>query len=326
MGLLSGFTRHFRRQLAAANAPLRELAERQLVLQALLEAKANRARQKVSGLFEVEFCAFSQWGEDGILDWLVERLGDVPPVFIEFGVEDYREANTGLLLQLRNWRGLVLDGSLRHINNIKRQNIYWRHNIEAKHAFIDSGNINQLISEAGLSGEIGIMSIDIDGNDYWVWDKIAVVDPVIVVCEYNAVFGDKYALTVPYRADFQRTKAHHSNLYFGASLPAMIAMGSDKGYTFVGTTSTGCNAFFIRNDRSQEIIHALEGAWAFPSSAREARDASGNLTFVSGLERPKVTAQMPVVDLDISAQELVTLESKGDLYSKEWRAGLGVAR
>lgn len=324
MGLLNKIKTQLQNYIRNANAPLQRLAERQLILQALSAAQMNRSRQRLGGLHEAEFCAFSQWGEDGIIDWLVERLPGIPATFVEFGVEDYRESNTRLLLQLRNWRGLVMDGSQAHIRDIQIQEVYWRHDLQAKCAFIDRDNINTLLAEAGLRGEVGLLSVDIDGNDYWVWQAIDVVSPAIVVCEYNAVLGDRYALTVPYRADFQRTRAHHSNLYFGASIRAMIALGQSKGYTFVGTTSTGCNAFFVRNDLAPAVVNALEGIWAFPSAVREARDPEGRLLFVSGVARAELIAQLPLVDLERNAQ--TTLAACPDLYSAEWsraaRAGI----
>lgn len=302
---------------AMANLPERQL-ERQLILQSLLAAKMNRGLTNLGNLAQAEFCGFSQWGEDGIVDWLVERLPQIPQTFVEFGVEDYRESNTRLLMCLRNWRGLVMDGSAEHIADIQRQDIYWRNDLTAKCAFIDRDNVNQLISEAGFTGDIGLLSVDIDGNDYWVWQAIDVVAPVIVVCEYNAVFGDKYQLSVPYQAAFQRTRAHHSNLYFGASLPALVALASEKGYTFVGTTSTGCNAFFVRDDYAQSVVSALDEIASFPSSVREARDQNGALTFQRGDDRQIVIAHLPLVNVQNGLA--VTLADFGEIYSPKWKA------
>jgi len=317
MSLLPSLRQRLHNLLSNANVPLQAIAERQLILQALAQAQNNRNLERLPGLSAVEFCAFSQWGEDGIIDWLVEQLPDMPRTFVEFGVENYRESNTRLLLQLRNWRGLVMDGSAAHIADIRSQDISWRYELGAKCAFIDRDNINTLLSDAGFSGEIGLLSVDIDGNDYWVWQAIEVAKPVIVVCEYNAVLGDVHALTVPYQADFQRTRSHHSNLYFGASLRAMISLGQQKGYTFVGTTSTGCNAFFVRNDHATAITTKLENIWAYPSNVREARSADGTLLFVSGTQRSSIIEQLPLMELVTGSA--TTLAACGDLYSAPWR-------
>jgi|CXWL01.1.fsa_nt_gi hypothetical protein len=317
MSFLTDIKKQLHRYLVNANAPLQRAAERQLVLQALTTAKMNRSLQQLDGLHAAEFCGFSQWGEDGIIDWLVERLPGIPPTFVEFGVEDYRESNTRLLLHLRNWRGLVMDGSADHISDIRSQEIYWRHDLIAKCAFIDRDNVNSLIADAGYMGDIGLLSVDIDGNDYWVWKAIDVVIPAIVVCEYNAVLGDRYQLTVPYQADFQRTRAHHSNLYFGASLAALIDLASRKGYAFVGTNSNGCNAFFVRNDRAADVLKAIGEVRSFPSAIRESRDALGQLTFACGESRVEVIRHLPVFDFE--ANVLKPLVDLGELYSEEWR-------
>ena len=319
MGSISAIKSRATAWLHRSHAPLRRLLERQTVMQALTLARQNRTLSLLHDLSEVEFSAFSQWGEDGIIDWLVSRVPDIPKTFIEFGVEDYRESNTRLLLQLRNWRGLVMDGSAEHIGDICSQDIYWRHGLTAKCAFIDRDNINRLLEDGGMIGPVGLLSVDIDGNDYWVWKSIEVVSPAIVVAEYNAVFGDIHPLTIPYRDDFKRTLAHHSNLYFGASLPALIQLGRYKGYTYVGTTSTGCNAFFVRDDLAASVTTALSNSWCYPSHVREARDQNRNLLFLDGAARAKHIAYLPLVNPQTGAQ--TSLAECGELYSESWKTG-----
>lgn len=316
--LIAELKRCFLRRLRSLVSPLERISERQLILQCLLAARMSRCSSRIRALTDVEFRGFSQWGEDGIIDWLVEKLPGIPRTFVEFGVENYRESNTRLLLFLRNWRGLVMDGSAECISDIQRQDVYWRYDLTAKCTFIDRDNINELISTAGFRGDIGLLSIDIDGNDYWVWQAIDVVSPVIIVCEYNAVFGDRFQLSVPYQADFQRTLAHYSNLYFGASLPAFIRLGKEKGYTFVGTTSAGCNAFFVRDDFAPRIVAALDDICAFPSSLRESRDVQGGLTLARGVERKKMIQNLALVDL--TRNQTTTLAECGEIYSPEWTA------
>jgi hypothetical protein len=292
-----------------------------LINQCLTLALANREKKRISSLIEVEFRGFSQWGEDGILDWLVERIPGIPEIFVEFGVENYREANTRLLLWLRNWRGLVIDGSPSNIEDIRNQEVSWRFDLETVSAFIDCDNINELISSNGFNGDIGILSVDIDGNDYWVWQSISVINPVIVVCEYNAIFGDLRQITTPYRSDFQRALAHYSWLYFGASLQALIDLGSAKGYSFVGTNSNGCNAFFVRNDRAPDVLGALDGISSCGSLFRESRDKSGGLSYIRGRERVESIYHMPVYDLELKRE--LPLAEIGDLYSDNWKKRYG---
>jgi hypothetical protein len=321
MKYFADFKARVHRLLINANAPVRELVERQLILQAQAMTAASQAQQRLAGLHAAEFKAFSQWGEDGIINRLTSQLPEISHSFVEFGVEDYRESNTRLLLQLRNWRGLVIDGSDDHIANIRSQDIYWRYDLKAESAFVDRGNINALIADAGFDGALGLLSIDIDGNDFWVWQAIDVVSPAIVVAEYNAVLGDRYALTIPYCADFQRTRAHHSNLYFGASIRALIGLAGEKGYTFVGTTSTGCNAFFVRDDLASMVLDTLECVWAFPSRVRESRNVEGHLTYVSGAARKNVIDTLPFINIETGKE--TTLAACPDLYSTAWLAGQG---
>jgi hypothetical protein len=210
----------------------------------------------------------------------------------------------------------VIDGSPEHIEAIRSQEVSWRFDVTAICAFINRDNINDLIGLGQFGGEIGILSIDIDGNDYWVWQNISIVKPVIVVCEYNAVFGDLRRVTIPYQADFQRTRAHYSNLYFGASLEALIDLGNKKGYTFIGTNRNGCNAFFVRNDRSQEILTAIQEISSYGSRVRESRDMCGHLTFVRGMNRINLIRDMPVLD---HAHERELPLAELDLYSEAWK-------
>lgn len=116
-------------------------------------------------------------------------LPGIPRTFVEFGVESYAEANTRFLVVNRGWRGLVMDGSAENMARLREDPIHWRHDIVAVDAFVTAANIDALIEANGFSGEIGILSLDIDGNDYWVLEAIAGVDPAILVVEFNAIGG-----------------------------------------------------------------------------------------------------------------------------------------
>ncbi|MCL4252236.1 MAG: hypothetical protein KJ043_00485 [Anaerolineae bacterium] len=271
--------------------------ERMMMLLGGLHTARVRALSPDTSIHEAEFSVFSQTGEDGIIQFLLAHIPNIPKTFIEFGVEHYVEANTRFLLKHDYWRGLVIDGGDAAIRYIQSDHIAWRHNLTVKHAFITKDNINHLIQEAGFSGAVGILSIDIDGNDYWVWDAIDVVQPTIVICEYNATFGDRHAITIPYQADFVRTNAHYSNLYFGASLPALHQLGKQKGYDFVGCNRMGNNAFFIRKDSGHHLkpLTIKEGFVSAPFS--ESRDENGNLTYLKGDARLRVIQDCTVHDI-----------------------------
>ncbi len=264
---------------------------------------------KISNLSEAEFKVFSQWGEDGIIQYLISRIPIPNKMFIEFGVEDYRESNTRFLLVNNNWSGLVMDGSAQNVEQIRSMPLYWRHDLNAKCAFITAENINFLIRESGIHGDIGLLSIDIDGNDYWVWKAISeeIISPRIVIVEYNSLLGKERAVTIPYAADFQRSKAHFSNLYYGASLKAFCQLAEEKGYQFVGSNSTGSNAFFVRSDVIGNLpVWDSENGYV-ESQVREGRDGTGKLMFWAGTKRLKMMGHLPVIDLE--SGRIITVDS-----------------
>ena len=290
--------------------------ERQLLLQGKQAAWQVRKLKELEALSDAEFSVFSQWGEDGIIDWLAQYVPVDAKIFVEFGVANYLESNTRFLLQNRNWRGLVMDGSAANIARIRQEQLYWRHDLQAKQAFITHDNINQLIAEAGIKGDIGILSVDIDGNDYWVLEAIDVVHPRILICEYNPILGDTQQVVVPYKANFERFEAHHCGLYFGTSIAALRALAKSKGYQFVGTCSNGINAFFVRDDVYPAIAERIRDKRAYPSRHRDSRDAAGQLTFTGGTGRLSLIEHLPVVE--ISSGRESTLSSLKPLYSDAW--------
>ncbi|HVN49161.1 MAG TPA: hypothetical protein VMU30_10135, partial [Bacteroidota bacterium] len=223
------------------------------VLLGQILSKDVQTKQNIRDLSEVEFKIFSQHREDGIIQYLIHHIVIPNKTFVEFGVTDYRESNTRFLLFNNNWRGLIMDAGKKHISRIRSSDFYWQYDITAVHTFITKENINQLLLDHNVKGDIGLLSIDIDGNDYWVWEAITVIQPRIVVCEYNSIFGKKSAVTIPYQANFYRTSAHFSNLYFGASLKALCLLAEKKGYAFIGADSSGVNAFFVRKDLAQNF-------------------------------------------------------------------------
>lgn len=246
-----------------------------------------------------EFRVFSQWGEDGIIQMLLKHIEIPNKIFIEFGVENYIESNTRFLLVNDNWAGLVIDGSIENISYIKKDPIYWQHNLKAIQAFIDKDNINKLLTENGIKGEIGILSIDIDGNDYWVWKSINVINPAIVVIEYNFRFGKDKSVTIPYDDKFVRTQAHHSNIYYGASLKALYLLAQKKDYAFVGCNSAGNNAFFVRKQLMRDCIKELSLEEGYVAAQfRESRDEDGNLNFLSLQEEQQLLASLPLIEVN----------------------------
>jgi hypothetical protein len=300
MDILASALDGIRRLIEPALRDLRRSVDDSKILTAKLLCQALRARGALPRLADAEFKVFSQFGDDGIIQYLVHLLAPLDRRFIEFGVEDYSESNTRFLLLNDDWRGLILDGSEDHIEHVRRQDYHWRHDLTAVRAFVDRENVNALFREHGFTGELGLLSVDIDGNDYWVWEAIDAVTPAVVVCEYNAVFGPARAVTVPYDPGFRRSRAHPSNLYWGASLGALCSLAARKGLAFVGANSAGNNAYFVRRDRLGPL-RALSAAEGFVDSRfRESRDERGRLTFLSGDARRAAIGDMPLVDVETS--------------------------
>ena len=255
-------------------------------------------------LQDYEFKVFSQWGEDGIIQHLTRALEIKNKTFIEFGVESFFESNCRFLMVKDNWSGFVIDGSRKNIKRLKNSYFYWKYDINAVEAFITRENINQLLLRSAFDEDIGILSIDIDGNDYHVLEAINTFKPRILICEYNAVFGATRKISIPYDPAFNRTDGHFSNLYWGASLSALAYLAGQKGYSLIGTNSAGSNAFYVRNDLLTERVEVQSAPEIFiPSKIRDSRNLDGALTYAGGSDRLKLIQGLPVVNVETGKSE-----------------------
>lgn len=256
-------------------------------------------RQIRSGHYEeIEFKVSSQWGEDGIIQWLVDNLNISQKKFIEFGVQDYTESNTRYLLMHNNWAGLIIDGSKENIEYVMHDDIYWRYNLKAVHKFITAENINDIFVQNGIVGEIGLLSVDIDGNDYWVWKAIKVVQPDIVICEYNHRFGADKAVTVPYDANFVRAEKHYSCIYYGASIKALTKLAETKGYSLVAGNKSGNNVFFVKNELLNDTVKKREVNDIFAvGQFRESRNVDNELSFLDAEAEQRILWSLPLEEV-----------------------------
>jgi tetratricopeptide (TPR) repeat protein len=276
--------------------------------------------QPISNLSEIEFQVFSQNGEDGIIEWLVSHT-DIPNTsFIEFGVGNFGEANSRFLLLNRNWRGFVMDSSEANMEELRDRPWFWKYDLTAQGAVVTAENINSLLSTAGFSGQLGILSIDIDGNDYWVRKAITVVSPAVVICEYNGTLGNTAPIAVPYKPDFDRFAAHYSGIYEGCSIAALKYLAQERGYTFVGTNLSGVNAFFVRNDLAKPVIDLLAEAKEFPLRKQGCRDHAGDIAYLRGLARFDLIKHLPVVD--VRTGQTFTLDQIATLFTADWLAAI----
>lgn len=249
----------------------------------------------------VGFKVFSQWDEDGIIQYLISHVPIENRTFIEFGVENYEESNTRFLLLNNHWQGMVLDACASDIEYIRSDRIHWQYDLQVKKAWITRENIDSLVAEAGFGKDLGLLSIDLNGNDCWIWEAIESVRPRIAIVEYNSLLGLE-PISVPYRDDFDRTAAHPSNLYYGSSLAALHRLAQSKGYILLGSNIWGHNAFFVRSDVAGEF-HGLEPEQAYVASKfREARDEAGKLTYVRGEDRFRLIEHLPVINVETGEQ------------------------
>jgi len=224
------------------------LAKEQYVAHALsTERYADPKRLERHG-----FKVYSQYEEDGIIQEIFRRIGTTDRRFVEFGVEDGLENNT-LKLALEGWCGLWIEGNDNHVAAIRTRfaDVLDDGRLALQHAFITAESINQLIGVWG-SGEIDFLSIDIDGNDFYVWQALNAVKPRAVVIEYNGKFPPPFSIVQKYQPD----NVWRGTDYMGASLEALVHLGRRLGYSLVGTNFPGGNAFFVRNDLTGDKFQA----------------------------------------------------------------------
>lgn len=188
-----------------------------------------------------ELQLFSQNGEDGVLAEILRRIGVTGRWFVEFGVESGREGNCVALADVAGWHGLFMeaDGSYNHLLHQKYR---WNAKVTTLHATVTPERVNELFGYGQVPPEPDVVSIDIDGGDYWVWRALE-YRPRVVVIEYNSGLSPAEVLVQPPGAG-----SWSGTQFFGASLGALVALGEAKGYRLVHCELAGANAFFVRAD------------------------------------------------------------------------------
>jgi hypothetical protein len=210
------------------------------------------ARSPQEPLTRYEHRVFSQNGEDGVLAELVRRVGATSRWFIEFGIETGIEGNCVFLADVMGWSGVFLEPRKDAFEALRRKYAA-NPTVRTTHALVTPENVEQLFAQEGVPIEPDVLSIDVDGNDYWIWKALTAYSPRIVVIEYNAQWPLLERWVQPY--DPQRVWEGTDN--YGASLGALRSLGEAKGYRFVHTELTGNNAFFVRADL-QAVLPAPE--------------------------------------------------------------------
>ena len=192
-----------------------------------------------------EFSVYSQGGEDGIVQEIFRRIGVTNRYFVEFGVGDGLENNTAYLL-FKGWSGTWIEGSSNFTQLIQRRfrNLMEQKRLTVAQAFITAENIETIFARCAVPPEFDLLSVDIDGNDYWVWRAILNYRPRAVVIEYNAAFPPPVNCVMRYNPQHQ----WQGTMNFNSSLSALEQLGASKGYRLVGCGFSGVNAFFVRDD------------------------------------------------------------------------------
>lgn len=224
------------------------------------------------GLAGFELKVFSQNGEDGALAEIFHRIGTESQWFVEFGIGPGREGNAVLLADVYNWRGVFLEGSESHFAELEYK-YKAIDRVATCHAMVTAENVEDLLSAAQVPQSFDLLSIDIDGNDYWVWQAIASYRPRVVVCEFNGALDPALSLTQPYDPSSGWDKTD----YYGASLKALTELGAHKGYTLVHTDLTGTNAFFVVDEHAGAFQDCMPvpGRRAGFTDFRHTRDVKG---------------------------------------------------
>ena len=219
---------------------------------------------------------YSQNEEDGIILYILKHIGVKTKKFVEIGVENGTECNTTNLLKNFNWNGLQIEGNKKmyleaktKLKNILEEKF---NNLKLLNCFITKNNINKILRNNIANNEVDLLSIDIDGNDFWIWKEINCIKPRLVVIEYNSFFGPSLSATIKYNPrfnwDYKKNKS-----YYGASLKALKKLGSKKKYTLVGVDKNGVNAFFVRNDLAKKInLESKKIKDIYKKNIREARN------------------------------------------------------
>jgi hypothetical protein len=212
-------------------------------LEALQRTSEQAQRLAANDLRAFEKRVCSQNGEDGILAEIFHRIGTTNRYFVEFGVQTGAECNCAHLAINEKWSGLFIEAHPPYYAALaERYRSY--PGVTCLHQVVTSANIERLLAAQRVPLEFELLSIDIDGNDYWVWAAIRNWRPRVVVIEYNASYPP------PRRWVMKENSDHRwdGTTYFGASLASLAALGREKGYDLVGTDSNGVNAFFVRRD------------------------------------------------------------------------------
>ncbi len=219
-----------------------------LQLQQIQYYKKCLKNKSLPSFNETGFKVFSQFEEDGKLLYIFSIIGFGNKTFVDLGSNDCVNSNCANLVIHHNWKGLFVDGDKKLLAIGKKfYDKYpnpWSYKPKFSHSFITKNNVNEIIKNQNIEGEIDFLSIDIDGNDYWIWKALTIIEPKVVVIESQVAFG-LHDLIVPYNEKY--TENIENNFYCGASTLAIYKLAKSKNYRLIGANEYGNNLFFIKN-------------------------------------------------------------------------------
>jgi hypothetical protein len=196
------------------------------------------------------FRGLSQHEEDGITVALFDRIGTATQRFVEIGA-GVNGGNSGFLAKECGWTGLMIEGHPDRVATLQRR---FGPAVCVVESMVTRENINALVEAHGFAGDIDLLSIDIDGIDYWVWHTLTACRPRVVIVEYNPFLGADRSVAIPYDPQFDRHQfGIPRDAYYGASLPAFVKLGASKGYRLALVEPRGVNAFFVRDDLAGDV-------------------------------------------------------------------------
>ncbi len=231
--------------------------------------------RRFASINEFEAKISSQNGEDGIIAELFRRIGTTNRFFVEFGASDGRECNTAALARA-GWSGVMLEGDDDRYARLVRSYAPLP-SVKTVHTYVTVENIVSLFETLGIPQRFDLLSIDVDGNDYWLWKALHAYHPRVVVIEYNAEFPPPQRWVMRYNPDHRWDKT----TYYGASLASLAALGETQGYMLLGTDSMGVNAFFVAADQSAKARFPNRPPLSLYHAARY-RGANGEIGHARG--------------------------------------------
>ncbi len=260
------------------------------------------ASKEFLDLWDSEFKVYSQWGEDGILWFLCDVLKIDKPRFLEIGAGNFTECNSRFLAEFRNASVFLVDARTDLRRNVSKLDLLWKNHIYTLETWVTPSNSALVCEQARETlGRIDILSLDVDGLDFWILSEMDLSDIRILVLEYNPIFGAHDAVTVPRSEFFDRTKEHYSWLCFGVSLNGWIKTMHLRGFIFIGTNRAGNNAFFISNtvDLPEQKVFSTSADLSKYTDwqVRESRGRSGEMTYLNRIDSAKLVSEFTLHDL-----------------------------